>query len=747
MELNRQVRMKHGVGRIVGDRVLEADRNGMVILEAGTWQIPDAEKNSSMYGGSTHSPVAPLEHIMEGLGMSDSNVKRSRTASQDSRPRQASDAKNIGDAIRSKTQKIVGFIKGREDSSKREDSINKSEDTIKESSRLSFPAELRISTQRNSLHSSYLQFQSPKTAVASEVSMSATTATLPQTPDGKNCRCSMQSPLGGRGERVFAIEGSNVTPESLPDLSFSIDANWNGKVQVKLHDYVVSIIRSSVTDLQFTVEGCTATFQPSTCTLVTPRVPEPIVLNLLENVQLASIINTASVTIEAGKSLASTYKRMDPSRGDPRQMWLREYHMVMQDMQSSLATNSCGQRRSGMDTTEDSEWIGLLGDEEDPEHPVFPTNIPHSFIREASGDFITGVNSVMYEGENREAVAAATISKLVERLAGEKVCDQDFIDVFLLCYRHFTTVTDLIQRLLSRFQVEASIGWKERDVKLWRPVVKLRAISVVRFWVDKYWFDFAKPEHRETLKQFILAICFEEDETQRGQFEQLARTFCSLVHRADKQYQLKLYRNSLPASKKQGLAEFIEMDSKEVAMRLTVLEHEKFRSIGTIEFVLHIWGDKQDKQVMTEIHNIIEMIESFNHVSYWVGTEIVTQPDLNKRTRVVEMMIKVAKELHRLENYNSLLSVVSGLSGASVTRLKQTWEGVGNKYREQLKELEQIISPERNYANYRAIYQQRDTIGEQSQKARTPFIPIFGTPHSREANSKRFVYEGLFIYK
>ncbi|KAJ3117329.1 Rap guanine nucleotide exchange factor 6, partial [Nowakowskiella sp. JEL0407] len=55
----------------------------------------------------------------------------------------------------------------------------------------------------------------------------------------------------------------------------------------------------------------------------------------------------------------------------------------------------------------------------------------------------------------------------------------------------------------------------------------------------------------------------------------------------------------------------------------------------------------------------------------------------------------------RMNNFNTLLAIISGLNMSPVTRLKQTWEIVDAKRKRQLQELESLVSPEHNYKQYR----------------------------------------------
>jgi hypothetical protein len=61
-------------------------------------------------------------------------------------------------------------------------------------------------------------------------------------------------------------------------------------------------------------------------------------------------------------------------------------------------------------------------------------------------------------------------------------------------------------------------------------------------------------------------------------------------------------------------------------------------------------------------------------MSFWVATEICTQPEIKNRVKIVEKFIKIANYCFKLNNFNTTLAIVSGLNLVSVSRLKATWE-------------------------------------------------------------------------
>jgi len=81
--------------------------------------------------------------------------------------------------------------------------------------------------------------------------------------------------------------------------------------------------------------------------------------------------------------------------------------------------------------------------------------------------------------------------------------------------------------------------------------------------------------------------------------------------------------------------------------------------------------DKRDKDSPME-----RIVYYFNHIAKWVAWTILYSPKLKDRVRDLEKMLRVVLELRKLDNYDSLFAVISGLENQSVYRLAKTFEEV-----------------------------------------------------------------------
>lgn len=349
---------------------------------------------------------------------------------------------------------------------------------------------------------------------------------------------------------------------------------------------------------------------------------------------------------------------------------------------------------------------------------------------------------------DRTSIAAATIEELVKTTANENFFDVEFVNTFVLTYRHFMTSTELLSCLLSRFNGRAppeatpeQIEYVNRN----RPIIRLHLIRVLKIWIETCRIDFLSEEMQAGLDNFLLLmenvdVLNEEEEgtsLEDGtvpEFWNLAKLLSRFVeHTKRKQIPQEPKPEKVP-----NKALFLSLDAREIAQQLTMMEYERYRAIRPLEFALNLWGNKEDPIVMEEMTNLNEMINNFNSTSYWVATEICTQPELKYRVRTVERFIKLAKELRRLNNFNTLMAIVSGLNLSAVARLKQTWEAVQGKYQSSLTHMEELVSPQQNYQKYRNLCDQME-----KEKYPQHFIPFLGLAMKdlffiNDGNPKRF---------
>ena len=305
---------------------------------------------------------------------------------------------------------------------------------------------------------------------------------------------------------------------------------------------------------------------------------------------------------------------------------------------------------------------------------------------------------------------------LIERLADEDHPDSVYVDLFLLGYRYLISASSLVDKLITRFNVVPPPNATEEQMEYYNKfanVIKVRVLGVLKKWMDSYWTDFETNEAaHEKLEVFLDILA---DDTEKS-FANLGNRLKKIV--VDKQRQAKLmsailgfdspfptpyscpsfqlelfflFRSEADAPEKipakKSNVEFTILDPKDFAHQLTLLDFEKFAAIAPYEFVIRLW-----EGAGVQTRNLTHMINWSNRISYFVATEICSQRDLKKRARLLENFIKVAKECRRVQNFNSLMALLSGLNNSSVRRLKKTWVLVSPKAAKEFQQLEELMS-------------------------------------------------------
>jgi hypothetical protein len=132
-----------------------------------------------------------------------------------------------------------------------------------------------------------------------------------------------------------------------------------------------------------------------------------------------------------------------------------------------------------------------------------------------------------------------------------------------------------------------------------------------------------------------------------------------------------------------------------VARQCTLVDHSLFCAIHINEFLC--------KKRTKELHapNIYSMIQRFNQLNLWSVTNIVVNNELEDRIYVVEWTIDFISELILLNNYHAGLAIFSALTCSTITRLKQTINGISTKHKELLDSFRTSFSVEGKNKNLR----------------------------------------------
>lgn len=141
-----------------------------------------------------------------------------------------------------------------------------------------------------------------------------------------------------------------------------------------------------------------------------------------------------------------------------------------------------------------------------------------------------------------------------------------------------------------------------------------------------------------------------------------------------------------------------QISDLELARQLTLFEWEILKCITPDQMNHAQWTTQERDSVAPAIAKLTKW---FNHLTYWVASEILKKETLKERATRISFWIDVAFCCYELNNFNTLMEVVTTLSMYVIVRLKRTWKAVSQHHESKFRKLQQILSQELNYKNYR----------------------------------------------
>ncbi|KAF4084509.1 hypothetical protein AMELA_G00129490 [Ameiurus melas] len=144
---------------------------------------------------------------------------------------------------------------------------------------------------------------------------------------------------------------------------------------------------------------------------------------------------------------------------------------------------------------------------------------------------------------------------------------------------------------------------------------------------------------------------------------------------------------------------FDHLEPMELAEHLTFLEYKSIRRISFTDYQSYVVnGCVMDNPTLER------SIALFNGVSQWVQLMVLSKLTPQHRANVISKFIHVAQKLLHLQNFNTLMAVVGGLSHSSISRLKETHAHLSADVTKIWSEMTDLVSSKGNYSAYRKAY-------------------------------------------
>ncbi|KAG9035607.1 hypothetical protein FRB95_011013 [Tulasnella sp. JGI-2019a] len=464
----------------------------------------------------------------------------------------------------------------------------------------------------------------------------------------------------------------------------------------------------------------------------------------------------AVAPMKGGKWLA-----LEPLSGSPSSAMMESPTSVSKDGDGA---STIRQSVDGQETLRDEEYgeEDDIGDLEEEElelngHPVRkPTlkspsraaKIAKIFGDEAPANYIAShhaMQSAWYlknESDDKEilinpdgGVRGGTLRALVERLTLHTHRDAVFIDTFLITFKSFTTVDELFDMLVDRFNIPEPQGLTAEERTEWVN----KKLTPIRFRVINILRSLVMDNHVLEKEDMYIMRRIHDFASRVKHVAPPAQQLMLMVERAnaggDRAMRPTELTNPPPSlMPKTKVPKLLDIEPLELARQLTILESRLFMMIRPMECLARA------KEQPGEEDSIRRIIGTSNKIASWVADSVLSLSDPKRRSLIIKHFIMVAERCRDLNNFSTMAALIAGLNSPPIRRLKRSWEPLTARTHAQLDDVENTLDSGKNFTGYRQIL----------ASVNPPCIPFLGVyltvlTFIQDGNKDLLVKEGNLI--
>jgi len=130
--------------------------------------------------------------------------------------------------------------------------------------------------------------------------------------------------------------------------------------------------------------------------------------------------------------------------------------------------------------------------------------------------------------------------------------------------------------------------------------------------------------------------------------------------------------------------------------QLTLIDWQIYSKIKPVECLNKNWSEED-----SHAYNIKAMIHLTNRLTVWVVYTILRERRVVNRREVFKYFVQTADKCRQLNNFDTLMAILAGLTSTPIHRLKVTWELMPNKVVTLYNDLRAMMNPTKNFSEYR----------------------------------------------
>ncbi|OAK98267.1 ras GEF [Phaeosphaeriaceae sp. SRC1lsM3a] len=154
-----------------------------------------------------------------------------------------------------------------------------------------------------------------------------------------------------------------------------------------------------------------------------------------------------------------------------------------------------------------------------------------------------------------------------------------------------------------------------------------------------------------------------------------------------------------------------------IAKELTRIDWIMFSSIRPRDLVRYVHLNTEEKKKCKNLENVTRMSAHFNHVCSLVVNYVLLRDKPKHRALMLEKWMRIARQVRKLNNYNALCAIISGVKNSAIHRLIATRDLVPQAVTHDFLKLDILMGSQKSYFAYRLAW-------DNSSGERIPFIPL-----------------------
>ncbi|XP_072368436.1 ras guanyl-releasing protein 3 [Scyliorhinus torazame] len=254
----------------------------------------------------------------------------------------------------------------------------------------------------------------------------------------------------------------------------------------------------------------------------------------------------------------------------------------------------------------------------------------------------------------------------------------------LLMHRWYLPSTELAGKLLLMYQEACGEDCNE---------FRLKICHLMRYWISEF-----PAEFNLDLGLIRLTEEFRELASQLGCEEHSKLIDISSIPSYDWMRRVT-QRKKISKKKRKASLLFDHLEPLELAEHLSFLEYKSFRRISFTDYRSYV-----THRCLMDNPTLERSIALFNGISQWLQLMVLSKQTPVQRAVVITKFINVAQNLLQLQNFNTLMAVVGGLSHSAISRLKETCSHLAPEVTKVWSEMTELVSSNGNYCNYRKAF-------------------------------------------